>query len=267
MKKLYIIIALLLTLTATAQPVRVPYSCGEGNAFTIRIPIRLPANTSVEYVWYKNGAEIAGTRTALTKNITAIAYTIPANEAFGDSVAYHFEYSVYKVGCSDCEEWLSSPLYVVRFTTCDRPQASAIIGDTTVCAGASRLAYSVAPVAGASYAWNFPAGWRVTAGRYSSTVTVTADTAAGAISVELGNSCGFGAPRTLAVSTVKLRSPGVIDFGVAACSGGVSTPGVISFEVFTCGGDGVSSAGVIDFAASPCSGGVSDAGTISFAAY
>ena len=60
MKKLYILTALLLPMFATAQPVQVPYSCGEGNAFTIRIPVRT-RGMSVEYVWYRNDAVVAPT--------------------------------------------------------------------------------------------------------------------------------------------------------------------------------------------------------------
>ena len=114
MKKLLPFLFALMPLLATA--VRVPYTCGEGNAFTIRIPVRIPASMSVEYEWYRNDTLIAGTKTGLTKNVAAIAYTIPDYKAYGDSVAFHFR---YRVDCND--EWLLSPRYVVNFHTITCP--------------------------------------------------------------------------------------------------------------------------------------------------
>ena len=122
-RKLYIIIAMLLPTLLTAQEkvVQVPYSCGAGNAFTIKIPVRIPAGASGEYEWYKNDTLIAGTRTTLTAGVTAIAYTIPANEAYGDSMVFYFKYNVYENGCSDCGEWTASPKYIVTFLTPSSP--------------------------------------------------------------------------------------------------------------------------------------------------
>ena len=114
--------------------------------------------------------------------------------------------------------------------------------------------------------WSVPYGWTITAGQNTSSIMVKAGTAGGFIVIVPANSSGVGATRTLAVSAVKLNSPGAIDFGAAACSGGVSNAGVIDFAVDTCAG-GVSSAGVIDFGVSPCSGGVSTAGAIDFGRY
>jgi len=92
-KKLYIIIVLLLPMLATAQEksMVVPYSCGAGNAFTIKIPVRFPENMTVQYAWYRNDTLIEDSHKLLLGEKT-IAYTIPADKAFGTSVAYHFKY-------------------------------------------------------------------------------------------------------------------------------------------------------------------------------
>ena len=266
MKKLYIVIALLLPMTATAQqpPVQVPYSCGEGNAFTISIPVKFRASMTVQYQWYRNDTAVTPIAT-LAAGARAIAYTIPANKAYGTNVAFHFKYTMND-NCADC--WDSSPLYAVTFLSCAPPQASAIMGDTMICAGNSRLSYSVTPAEGASYAWTVPAGWVITKGRNTNNITVTANAAGGVISITLGNGCGVGNTRTLevAVTVGSVSSPGAIDFDVFSCSSGVSSPGVIGFDAYSCSG-GVSTPGVISFGAYSCSGGVSTAGTISFGPY
>ena len=111
-RKLYIIIAMLLPTLAAAQTVQVPYSCGAGKAFTIKVPVKLRGK-SVEYVWYRNDTVVS--ETPWTAGVTTIAYTIPAEKAFGSSVAYHFKFRLND-GCADC--WDSSPRYVVSFLVC-----------------------------------------------------------------------------------------------------------------------------------------------------
>ena len=138
MKKLLFIL-LTLPMLATAETKQVPYSSGEGNEFTIRIPVKT-RGMSVEYVWYRNDTVVE--TTPLTAGVTAIAYTIPASNAFGTSVAYHFKYRV------DCdEEWLLSPRYVVTFLAGFPPQVAAIMGDTVACSGTS-AAYSTTYIPG-----------------------------------------------------------------------------------------------------------------------
>ena len=126
-------------LTAAPDVVRVPTNyCVEGNAFTIRVPVRIPAGASGEYVWYKNGIVIAGTRATLTAGVTTITYTIPANEAFGEST-YYFIYSL-KDDCDDCNEWTESTKYVLTFTAnaeCLVSSVGSIDGSITYCSAVS----------------------------------------------------------------------------------------------------------------------------------
>ncbi|MEI6885124.1 MAG: T9SS type A sorting domain-containing protein [Bacteroidota bacterium] len=75
--------------------------------------------------------------------------------------------------------------------------AGAITGTSTVCAGATGVSYSVAPVTNAlSYAWTLPAGATVTAGQYTNNITVAYATNAvsGPITVSGNNLCGDGSP-------------------------------------------------------------------------
>ncbi|MBP1673027.1 MAG: large protein [Bacteroidetes bacterium] len=53
-----------------------------------------------------------------------------------------------------------------------------------------------------SYTWTFPSGWTQTSGGTTNSVTVTAGSGNGNITVTPSNSCGYGTARTLAVNTV-----------------------------------------------------------------
>ena len=106
---------LLPTLAAAQQPpVEVP-TCELGNAFTLKVPVRVPAGALAQYEWYRNDTLIAGSQAQLTAGEGKISYTVPAYDAVGDSVSYHFKYSVYEAGHSDCGEWIASRKYVLRF--------------------------------------------------------------------------------------------------------------------------------------------------------
>jgi len=82
-------------------------------------------------------------------------------------------------------------------------QPTNIIGNNNPCLGSSQN-YSVTNIAGESYAWTFPAGWVITAGQSTNSVTVTVGATAGTISVTPSNVCGIGTPKTLAVTIATL---------------------------------------------------------------
>lgn len=78
-------------------------------------------------------------------------------------------------------------------------QPSAIAGSAAPCAGTSQ-AYSVTNVAGVTYTWAFPSGWSQTGGGTTNSITATAGTTAGNITVTPSNGCGGGTAQTLAVT-------------------------------------------------------------------
>jgi len=94
--------------------VSVPSSCYEGQAFTIVVPVQLPAGGPVCYRWYRNGRAIAGASDCIIgsgHSVTRyIRYTIPADSAHGANVEFYFRY--YMDG--DAQEHLS-PVYVMSF--------------------------------------------------------------------------------------------------------------------------------------------------------
>src|SRR6185437_13746886 len=75
----------------------------------------------------------------------------------------------------------------------------AITGDPTQCAGLTGQIYSITAVPNATtYTWTIPAGWTITAGAGTRTITVMAGSAGqnGNISVTAGNTCGTSAAGT-----------------------------------------------------------------------
>ena len=99
---------------------------------------------------------------------------------------------------------------------------STITGTATVCAGTAELNYSVTNVSGMTYEWELPSGWTKTGGGTSNSITVTAGTSGGTISVKATNSnnCTSTTASTKIV-TVNARpaTPSAIEGDVAVCAG------------------------------------------------
>ena len=73
--------------------------------------------------------------------------------------------------------------------------AGSITGTTTVCGGTNGVAYSVAPITGATaYVWALPAGATIASGANTNTITVNfaANASSGVIIVNGNNTCGDG---------------------------------------------------------------------------
>ena len=222
--KLYIMAILLAAAqpaAAAADTVQVNTGCCEGNAFTIKVPVRIPAGASGVYEWFRNDTA-TGVRDALAAGATVLTYTLPAEKAYGygKPVTLHFEYHL-KDDCDDCNEWTESKRYALTFAP--RPaQPAGIAGSMTVCAGSAGLTYAVeSAAAGVSYTWTVPSGWAITAGQGSSSVTVTPEASAGGgnISVTPGNACGYGATRTQAVM---MNAASAIEGSTVVCIGDAS---------------------------------------------
>jgi hypothetical protein len=256
-KLLFTLLALPMLATAQEKSVRVP-TCEAGSAFTIKIPVKFPDSMTVQYAWYRNDTLIEGTHTLLLGE-KAISYTIPASEAYGSAV-YYFKYNLHD---DHDGVWTRSPRYAVTFLASPPPQVVAIMGDTVVCSG-SLAAYSTAYTTDTYYAWTIPAGWRITRGRNTSSITVRVGTAGGIVSVTPGSGSGFGSTHTLAVSSIALTYGAISSIAAYSCSNGVSDAGAISsLATYSCSG-GVSDAGAVNnVAAYSCSNGVGDAGAIS----
>jgi len=103
-----------------------------------------------------------------------------------------------------------------------------ISGPTNVCQGSVHT-YTITPVAGAtSYLWSVPTGW--IGSSTSTSITVTAGSAGGNISVLSINNCGISVTsRTLAVSvSTGPAQPGPISGATAVCTGSTQTYSIAS---------------------------------------
>ncbi|WP_439880572.1 ice-binding family protein [Pontibacter sp. MBLB2868] len=106
-------------------------------------------------------------------------------------------------------------------TVSKAPEAPlAITGDAAGCVGSS-LTYSVGETAGAeAYTWTVPAGWTITSGQGTGTITVTVGDAPGDITVTAKNKCGASSGISKAVSpTPPPVTPGAISGPSATCGG------------------------------------------------
>jgi uncharacterized protein YbdZ (MbtH family) len=91
-----------------------------------------------------------------------------------------------------------------------------------MCINQTGITYSIAPVTNASgYTWSVPAGWTITAGQGTNTVTVTAGTTPGNISVVATNGCGSGLSTALALTPIANppATPGAITGNLVPCTG------------------------------------------------
>ncbi|NDK54960.1 ice-binding family protein [Pontibacter fetidus] len=96
-----------------------------------------------------------------------------------------------------------------------------ITGPAEVCKSQTGLTYSVAPIAGVTtYTWAVPTGWTITGGQGTTTITVTAGTTNGNVSVTATNDCGTSNAQTkpVTVSTAVPANPGTINGVATACS-------------------------------------------------
>jgi len=90
------------------------HQCEKGIKFTLSVPIRLSPADTITYRWYRNGVPINGgapDSIAVYDNSKVIC-TIPASEAKGINVVFHFDYKLN----DGCNEWTLSPRkYTISF--------------------------------------------------------------------------------------------------------------------------------------------------------
>jgi phosphodiesterase/alkaline phosphatase D-like protein len=99
-----------------------------------------------------------------------------------------------------------------------------ITGSPTVCAGATGIAYSVAPVTNAvAYVWTLPAGATIATGANTNSITVNfaANATSGNITASANNICGNGTVSPLFAVTVNALpdTPGTITGPASVCQG------------------------------------------------
>jgi len=130
---LFLALLLPITLSATARDtVRIDGSkCVAGSAFTITIPVKLSPDDTAFYKWYCNGKYIANSDSIATSTNRKITYTIPPNSNYSGDVVFHFTYRLN----DDCEEWTSSPRYVISFAAICPPTPGVVGVEDYICVG------------------------------------------------------------------------------------------------------------------------------------
>jgi hypothetical protein len=99
---------------------------------------------------------------------------------------------------SDTFQGLEAVVYEIS-TSCSVPgQPGSITGNTNVITGSSNT-YSISAVSGATtYTWTLPSGW--SGNSTTTSITATAGSAGGTITVKANNACGAGSASSLAVT-------------------------------------------------------------------
>jgi len=162
-----------------------------------------PVSGATGYTWnLPSGWTGSSTSTSIlaTAGISGGTISVTANDSCGSSPAKTLAVTV--------DQAVSLP--------------GSISGNTAVCLGSSQV-YSINPVSGASsYTWTLPSGW--TGSSTSTSITSTAGSSSGVISVTANNSCGSSTAQSLTVTADQMLSkPGYISGNQTVCKNSVQT--------------------------------------------
>ena len=94
---------------------------------------------------------------------------------------------------------------IITFASTPAVPGAINAGTTQVCSNQTGITYTVSAVPSATlYTWTVPAGWNITNGQGTNTITVTSGASGqnGDVTVTAGNACGTSTARTLAVGFV-----------------------------------------------------------------
>ncbi|MFH1118384.1 MAG: PKD-like domain-containing protein, partial [Bacteroidota bacterium] len=205
-------------------------ACGDGTARTLAVtPAALPAQPSDIT---GNTSPCAGSsQTYSVTNVAGITFTWTVPAGWTITAGQGTNTITVTVGAAGgniqvtpsnaCGNGTARSLAVT--TTAVPAQPSAITGSTSPCNGSSQT-YSVTNIAGVAYTWTVPAGWTITAGQGTNSITVTVGAAAGNIQVTPSNVCGNGTVRSLAVTTTTIPAqPSAITGPNSPCTGSSQT--------------------------------------------
>jgi PKD-like domain/Secretion system C-terminal sorting domain/Ig-like domain CHU_C associated len=168
-----------------------------GSSYTYSVA---PVSGATSYTWT---LPLGWTGTSTIVSISATA----ANQSGNISVTAN------NGSCSSTPQTLA----VSAFSIPAPAQPGVISGNAAMCAGSSN-SYSVGSVVNAtSYSWTLPTGWTGTP--VANSITATAGTVGGTISITANNACGISPPRTLAVTINPVPAqPGAITGIASPCS-------------------------------------------------
>ena len=176
-------------------------------------------NTTLSNITHTTtGATGIGTPTGLPAGVTAAWASNTITISGTPSVSGPFNYTIPLTG--GCGTVNATGTITVSSAIPSIP--GTITGTAAQCPALTGQTYSIASVAGATaYNWEVPAGWNITAGQGTASITVTTGASGqnGNVSVTANNACGASAAQTLAVtvSPATPSQPGTITGTATQC--------------------------------------------------
>jgi len=175
-----------------------------------------PITNATSYIW----TVPTGVSITAGSNTNTITVTFGATATSGNFCVH---------GTNSCASGSTSCLAV---TVNPIPgQAGPITGLGSTCSGSTGNVYSIAAVLNATgYLWTVPAGWAITAGQNTTSITVTTGNSNGTITVTPNNNCGSSNTSSLNVTAFPLPVANagpdqVIGYGAATVLTGSATGG------------------------------------------
>lgn len=177
-------------------------------------------NPSISFQWQISTDNVTFTNIL---GATSEDYTPAAIAVSGTNAVRYYRRVVSSVGANANSCFAASNVITITTSPTGNPATpGAISGITTQCPSATSQTYSIANVTNAtSYAWTVPAGWTITSGNTTNTITVTTGTTGqnGNITVRATNGCGTGGAKTLAVTVTTLPIVGTASANQTICAG------------------------------------------------
>ncbi len=156
-----------------------------------------------------------------TTNLLSGGATSASNETGTASLSAATTYYIRVVDFAQASSTFS---IAVSLTSSTNSTPSAIIGSSNVCASASNLTYSVTNVSGNTYNWTLPSGWSQSAGGTTNSITLTAGSAGGILSVTATNSCGTSSASTISITvSANPAAPTITPTSASICSGAIQS--------------------------------------------
>ena len=202
--------------------IRATNSCGTSGNSTVRTLVTLPATPAVPGTNSANNINCTSFSARWNSSANATTYFLDVStvNTFATFVPGYQDLNVGNVTSRNVTGLTAGTTYYYRvragnscgtsasnatITTATSPLPSApgsITGNTSQCAGQTGQQYSIVTVPNTTtYNWTVPAGWTITGGAGTRTITVTAGAAGqnGNITVTPTNGCGTSGPSILAV--------------------------------------------------------------------
>lgn len=177
-----------IVVTITTQPIS--QTVNEGTAVEFSTAVSNDGGTT-SYVWQESSD--GGATYSTVSGAAAAIYAIPSATLLLDGRMFR---------CIVSNNCLSdtSVVAILKINCSSAAPATPgmISGGSLICAN-STLAYSIAPVAGAtSYLWTLPSGWTGTS--TTASIDVTTNSAGGVLKVRASNTCGTSADQAIPIS-------------------------------------------------------------------